>query len=51
MSRSTRKPTLWTLRNMVTQISLRHIPSHGDGGRVMIPETENPQEVKSVCPA
>ena len=30
----------------------RHIPSQGhrDRDRVMTPETENPQEAKSVCP-
>ena len=52
ISRLTRKPTLLTLRNVSTQPAQanpgRHIPSQGD--RVMIPETENPQEEKIVCP-
>ena len=42
MSCHVRKPTLWPLRYVST------IPSQGD--RVMISETENPQEAKNVYP-
>ena len=41
------KPTLWTLRNVSTQISPR-IPRRVIKYRVIIPETVNPQEAKSV---
>ena len=59
MSRSAGKPTLWSLRNVSIQIS-PHVPHRliradtlrlrGKRYRVMIPETENPQEAKSVGP-
>ena len=60
MSRSTRNPTLWTLRNVSTQISMRSprrliradtFRLRGKRNRVMIPETENPQEAKRICAA
>ena len=40
MRRLARKQTLWPLRNVSIQISLRF--------RVMIPETENPQTLRRV---
>ena len=50
-----RKPTVWPLRNVSTQIRLRcprrliRVDTFRlRGDRVMIPETENPQEAKSV---
>ena len=50
-SRSMRKTTLWTMRNVSTQINLRIPSQEGLRYRVMITETENPQEAKSVCPS
>ena len=60
MSRSTRKPTLWTLRNVSTQISMRSsrmliwaslIPSQEDRGIVLwFLKQENPQQAKHVSP-
>ena len=59
ISRSTRKPAVWTLLNVSTKVSL---PSprmlirsdtfrlRGIDYRVMMPETENLQEAKRVCP-
>ena len=43
MSCPARKLTLWPLRNVSTQINLC-------SPRRLIPETENPQEAKSVYP-
>ena len=58
MSSSERKQPLWTLRNVSTQISLHRLiraDTFNRRGievydRVMIPETENAQEMKSVSP-
>ena len=59
MSRVARKPTLWNLRNVSTQISLRSLRrlflAHtfrlwGYRYRVTIPETEKTLEAKSVYP-
>ena len=50
MSLHARKPTLWPLRNVSYQISLRRLIRAATfrfrGIEVMIPETENPQEAK-----
>ena len=63
MSCSTSKPTLWTLRNVSTQISLHSPPRQNWADRpdtfhirgievqsIIISETENTQEEKNVCP-